>query len=236
MGGWLCSTEFFNIPEVIKIIGMQCGSDRAFIQRTVILIKLLSMCADGIKCGCPRELLRNLCGTRYMLDTVSQTWQMCYKEGILRQDGDSYSTLSWMVEKGLLADCTKKASTRGERKTTPKDSHKTEEAPQIETSRKETATPPVQPARPPLQEVVRPQVMLSRIDLDELRKNHSEEEISEALDFYSDWKIRGNKMCKNDAEQINRWVFDAVKKTKAKAKKQETDLPPDWDKHIPEWM
>lgn len=66
---------------------------------------------------------------------------------------------------------------------------------------------------PKIKEQVRPNVRLSRSELDALRKDYSNEKVAQILDTLSKYKTEKGKYYASDYDAIRRWVCRAVEKS-----------------------
>lgn len=227
--------EFYFSPVLKDIHDL--GTKRAGYDyvREAIFIRLLSLCAGGVEfisskhlsvtTGCPE----NQC---------ELVWSYCLSKSILRESAYGMSTNEWLVESGyspsrpnranlppnrdFKAEATKDTSepqippkvgqisqTNGIDETECKSSFKTETE-----NAQNRETPQFRPAL--VKEAVRHNVWLDRDELATLLKSITQDELSECLDFYSDWKGK-NRVSNsiNDFKQINKWVINSVRQKKS---------------------
>ena len=120
----------------------------------------------------------------------------------MRKDGEGYSIKKWMQEQGFLPDVQEQ---------TTQTQQPAQEQPKRQYEYKEQ---------------VRPNVRLSRKEIEELKKDYSDEEITRILDKLSDYKSSSGRNYASDYQAIRKWVYKTLEAPEKK--KPEIIEYPDW--------
>lgn len=199
MGWWKCNRNinFQDVSlELRKTIGR--GDTKAG-ERMFIFYSVLSESSEGIVFS----------GVQSFQDIVGMTpaqcqivWDTCIKHNVLRKDGNGYSAREWMQEQGLIPD---------EQEQTTLSQQPAQEQPRRQYEHKEQ---------------VRPNVRLSRKEIEELKKDYSDEQITRMLDKLSDYKQNTGRNYSSDYQAIRKWVYKILEEPEKK--KPEVIEFPDW--------
>jgi hypothetical protein len=204
MGWWKCSSEVFW-SDVAQRLSKTIGQGDRCIIRLHIYIQLLNLSADRQTIQSPAELAAR---TRMTEKQCAIVWETCVSMNVLRMDGNGYSASEWMQEQGLLPDAEisqniarKTSSTRKASKTSSKPENVKIDAQksQISTSMRE------------VKEQVRPNVRLSRSEIEALKAQFTDEEISRMVDKLSEYKTNSGRTYTSDYQAIQRWVINWLK-------------------------
>lgn len=211
MEGFICSVKFFSIPDVMRVACQHDGSDRSASLRMILFIKLLCMCADGMKVeesNFPRLL--GCCGRQVV--SARELWMFCVNADILRYDGGGYSTLGWMRQNNLLV-----SSDVDTKSDAPKQQSKT----QSERPRSEN-TLHVRPIK--RQIIPGGMVWMTDDEIRELKTELSDEDFRGACDILDEY-LRANPTRNYSSALIpmRRWCIKKWLETKAKRNKTTID-------------
>lgn len=88
---------------------------------------------------------------------------------------------------------------------------------------------------PEIKEQVRPNVRLSRSELDALRKDYSDEKVAQMLDTLSKYKADKGKYYPSDYDAIRRWVCRAVEKSATISQPEKFDEK-NFTSPFPDWI
>lgn len=88
---------------------------------------------------------------------------------------------------------------------------------------------------PEIKEQVRPNVRLSRSELDALRKDYTDEKVAQILDTLSKYKTEKGKYYASDYDAIRRWVCRAVEKSATINQPEEFDEE-NFKSPFPDWI
>jgi hypothetical protein len=233
MAYWKCSIDFFHSPIMRAISKPTHTKDGFMPARESIFIKLLSWCAQDTIFYDAKHFSSM---TNSAIKQCELIWGICLAHNVLREKDNGYSTKQWMIETGLLGDAPKEAPTSpcaappaeapsytSEDPETQQDATScegeavlppsTEERPQVPPAASEPPT--IQPEQPKqkslrwneLKEAVRPNVFLTRSELDNLRSRYSDEQVCLILDKLSDYKLQTHRNYSNDFQAIEKWVL-----------------------------
>lgn len=199
MGWWKCSNRIY-LTDVVLDLSKNVGKYAAGKTiRPFIFLRLLDLSADGIKFASHEHLSNIICQQAGQCEKV---WEICTKHNVLRKDDIGYSAREWMQEQGLLP---------GVQEQTTQTQQHVQEQPKRQYEYKEQ---------------VRPNVRLSRKEIEELKKDYSDEEITRILDKLSDYKSSSGRNYASDYQAIRNWVCRAIQEPTKK--KQEIVEFPDW--------
>ena len=198
MGWWKCSRNI-NFQDVSIDLRKTSGrGDTKSCERMFIFHSLLSESSEGVVFYSAQSLKDISFSTPTQCQIV---WDTCIKHNVLRKDGNGYSARAWMQEQGLLPDEQEQTQTQQPAQEQPKRQYE-------------------------YKEQVRPNVRLSRKEIEELKKDYSDEEITRILDKLSDYKSSSGRNYASDYQAIRNWVCRAIKEPTKK--KQEIVEFPDW--------
>lgn len=197
MGWWKCSNSIY-FTDVVSALSKNQGRYAAGKTiRPFIFIRLLDYTSENV-IFTSYEHLSNM--TSQQAAQCQIVWDTCIKHNVLRKYENGYSAREWMQEQGLLP----------------------EEQNQIIAS-----SQPEQPKRQyEAKEQVRPNVRLSRKEIEELKKDYSDEEITRILDKLSDYKSSSGRNYSSDYQAIRKWVYKTLEAPEKK--KPEIIEYPDW--------
>lgn len=205
MGWWKCSSEVFWSDVSNSIFAVRGRGEHEGCHRLYIFIQLLTISADNQRIQSQAELSYR---TRTSERQCKIVWDVCIEKNVLRQDGSGWSAREWMEEQGLLPDteisqniARKTSSTRKASKTSSKPENVKIDAQksQISTSMRE------------VKEQVRPNVRLSRSEIEALKAQFTDEEISRMVDKLSEYKTNSGRTYTSDYQAIQRWVINWLK-------------------------
>lgn len=186
--------------------------------RESIFIKLLVYSACDYKFANSKQFSKTACVPEKQADIV---WSVCLGHGVLEPFDGCYSAMKWLLDNGFY-----KKSNRQPRQT--KDTEQTTNVVISEQSTEEDK-PDVGFKQKPIcdiKEQVRPNVRLSRKEIDLLKNQYSNEDIAKMLDKLSEYKTNSGKTYSSDYQAITRWVCRAI--TKQSAEKPINFELPDW--------
>lgn len=199
MGWWKCNRKV-NLHEVSLEIRKTNGrGDTKSCERMFVFYSLLSESSEGVVIYSAQGLKDISCSTIAQCQIV---WDACIKHNVLRKTGNGFSAREWMQEQGLLPD---------EQEQTTTSQQPAQEQPRRQYEHKEQ---------------VRPNVRLSRKEIDELKKDYSDDEITRILDKLSDYKSSSGRYYASDYQAIRNWVAKAIQEPEKK--KPEIIKYPDW--------
>lgn len=186
MGWWKCSNKLYLTEPAISLSENRGKYAAGKIIRMYSFVRLLDFSSEDF-CFVSHEHFSKVTGNQ--IGQCKIVWDICIKHNVLRKDGNGYSAREWMQEQGLLPD-------EQEQKTISQ--QPAQEQPRRQYEHKEQ---------------VRPNVRLSRSELDVLRKDYSDEKVSQILDTLSKYKTDKGKYYASDYDAIRRWVCRAVEKS-----------------------
>lgn len=202
MGWWKCSRNI-NLQDVsLELRKISGRGDTKAGDRMFIFYSLLSETSEGIIFSSVQSFQDIVWNTPTQCQIV---WDICQKHNVLRKDGNGYSAREWMLEQGLLPD----------------------EPKQITQS---SQPEPEQPKRQyEVKEQVRPNVRLSRKEIEELKKDYSDDQIARMLDKLSEYKTNNGRNYASDYQAIRKWVYKTLdEKPKEKPVPDGVIEFPDW--------
>lgn len=201
MGWWKCSSNI-NLLDVCSELKKTSGrGDSKSCERMFVFYCTLSESSNGIIFYTPSSLQIFTQSTQTQCKIV---WDICIKHNVLRKDGNGYSAREWMQEQGLLPNTEKNIQT-----------NKTED----QKSKRQYE----------VKEQVRPNVRLSRNEIEELKKDYSDEQIARMLDKLSEYKTNTGRNYSSDYQAIRKWVYKTLDDSpKVQTKTAEVFEFPDW--------
>lgn len=229
MGWWKCSVDLYASRIMHDIVQPIHPRDGFMPARESIFMRLLSFCASEHVFWDVKQFSRL---TTMPIKQCQIVWDICVKHNVLRKTDNGYTAIDWLKENGLLETATK--GTRGRPITRTQESdvstaeqHKTEttqNTPEIPTQPHEpqTITQPIQTLRESPRNnyskkfPVRDNVFLLSSELEDLKEQYSDEEISLMLDRLSEYKRTSNRNYKSDYQAIRRWVINWLKTSQDK--------------------
>jgi hypothetical protein len=198
MGWWKCSADLFK-KELLLRLKETTGKGDKWTLRFFYFICIMNECADGKIFLSSKDMMMK---TNIPSKQCDLFWETFITNKILRKDGEGYSTKKWMQEQGLLPD--------EQNQITQPSSHE-----------------PEQPKRQyEVKEQVRPNVRLSRKEIEALKKDYSDDEITRMLDKLSDYKSNTGRNYSSDYQAIRKWVYKTLEEPEKK--KPEIIEYPDW--------
>lgn len=223
-----CSVDLFYMPimDLIHNAGdRRAGHD---LLREAIFLRLLSYCANGFNFSGAQHFARITCTPTKQAELI---WDLCVNENILTLKDSTYSAKDWMLKNKLLAPT--KREQKQEQQT--EDNQLQDETPIVENQVKEIEPQPVtqQVVKShqfsEVKEAVRPNVFLYRSEIEALKREYSDSEITKMLDILSDYKRQKNREYDSDYDAIKRWVYKRVDdKQSVKPQKAQISELPDW--------
>ena len=213
MGNISIGIDLFRMPIMYMI--SKAGDERAghALLRESIFIRLLVFSSDGCRFQDAKQFAKVL---GVPVNQAKLVWDVCVSEKILiNETGSSYSAIKWMTKNQILPSS--KTSGTGSVKSDKQDAEEqicvsTNENPEKGISEKEIAEPVCQQQSHvrQIKEQVRPNVRLSRQEIEALKKSYSDEEISRMLDKLSEYKTNTGKSYSSDYQAIIRWVCRSI--------------------------
>lgn len=201
MGWWKCSRQLELLAISVDLKKSAGRGDSKHLERMYLFQMLLSESAEGTV-FCDFKSIKSLSKSTEIQCSI--VWDICQKHNVLRKDGNGYSAREWMLEQGLLPD--------EQKQTTP------------------SQPGPEQPKRQyEVKEQVRPNVRLSRKEIEELKKDYSDDQIARMLDKLSEYKTNNGRNYASDYQAIRKWVYKTLDE-----KPKEKPVPagviefPDW--------
>lgn len=199
MGWWKCSRQLELLEISVDLKKSVGRGDSKHLERMYLFQLLLSESAEGTV-FCDFKSIKSLSKSTEIQCGI--VWDLCINHNVLRKDGNGYSAREWMQEHGLLPS--------NQEQTTPFQPP-AQEQPRRQYEHKEQ---------------VRPNIRLSRKEIEELKKDYSDEEIARMLDKLSDYKLSSGRYYASDYQAIRNWVAKAIQEPEKK--KQEVFEFPDW--------
>lgn len=220
-------TMYFNpIMNLVHEAGdKRAGHD---LLRESIFVRLLSYSADNFKFIDSNHFAKTVCVPSAQAKLV---WDVCQKMGVLRPIEGGFSAMGWLVDNRLFLS--KKApktkiQTGNDSKPEPDNKQETTQTENDQNVTKQTQEFTV--VDRDIKEFVRPNVRLSRKEINSLKEQFSDEEIAKMLDKLSKYKTDSGKTYSSDYQAILRWVCKAVNKPQTVFVNQ----PGTFD--LPDWM
>lgn len=208
MGNISIGINLFRMPIMYMI--SKAGDERAghALLRESIFIRLLVFSSDGCRFQDAKQFAKVL---GVPVNQAKLVWDVCVSENILiNETGSLYSAIKWMTKNQILPSS--KISETGSVKPDKRDSEKQICAAAGENPEKGIAEPVCQQQSHvrQIKEQVRPNVRLSRQEIEALKKSYSDEEISRMLDKLSEYKTNTGKTYSSDYQAIIRWVCRSI--------------------------
>lgn len=185
MGWWKCSSNI-NLLDICSDLKKTSGrGDSKSCERMFVFYCMLSESSNGTFFYTPNSLQIFTQSTQTQCKTV---WDLCIKHNVLRKDGNGYSAREWMQEQGLFPDS------------------------EVIAKPIETVLPeiPKQKRQYEIKDQVRPNVRLSRKEIEELKKDYSDEQIARMLDKLSEYKANTGRNYQSDYQAIRKWVYKTL--------------------------
>lgn len=208
MGWWKCSRQLELLEISVDLKKSAGRGDSKHLERMYLLQLLLSESAEGTV-FCDFKSIKSLSKSTEIQCSI--VWDRCINHNVLRKDGNGYSAREWMQEQGLLPD-------EQEQKTISQ--KPAQEQPRRQYEHKEQ---------------VRPNVRLSRSELDALRNDYSDEKVAQILDTLSKYKTEKGKYYASDYDAIRRWVCRAVEESATINQPEEFDEE-NFKSPFPDWI
>lgn len=226
MGTIALNTTMFYSP-VMNLVH-EAGDKRAGhdLLRESIFFRLLSYSADNFNFLDSDHFAKI---ARVPSAQAKLVWDVCQNLGVLRPLGEGFSALDWLVDNHLFLQ--KKAS-----KSKIEGSYESEtmQEKKSETSTTKSESVVAKPERITIEreikEQVRPNVRLSRKEINSLREQFSDEEIAKMLDKLSTYKSNSGRTYSSDYQAIIKWVHKAIQEPKVFPTKQPESF------ELPDWM
>lgn len=209
---WWKHSDSIRFSPIVSEILRSNNNNGYGLAREAIFYKLLSLSVENVPIYSCDHLAKLLCAPSKQAQIV---WDVCLKHHVLRQINDFFSAIEWMGENHLLMPKTESA----QKAPTPKKNIVTKSSGKtpitsepIEESKKE-----VEPQQndsvikyPEDKELVRPNVKLTRNEIQALRERYSDEQISQMLDILSTYKTTSGRYYASDYAAITRWVSKKI--------------------------
>ena len=139
---------------------------------------------------------------------------LCLDDGVLRESEHGFSTRVWMGENNLMPIyIDKQAKPKTVVTTKPTVTIETEnDLPDEPVSIKKESSTENYLSRPinAIKEYVRPNVRLTREELEKLKARFSDAEVSKMLDILSDYKSNSGRDYPSDYQALQRWVLKKI--------------------------
>lgn len=208
MGNISIGIDLFRMPIMYMI--SKAGDERAghALLRESIFIRLLVFSSDGCRFQDAKQFAKVL---GVPVNQAKLVWDVCVSEKILiNETGSSYSAIKWMTKNQILPSS--KTSETGSVKSNKRDVEEQLYVVPSENSEKGIVEPVCQQQSHvrQIKEQVRPNVRLSRQEIEALKKSYSDEEISRMLDKLSEYKTNTGKTYSSDYQAIIRWVCRSI--------------------------
>jgi hypothetical protein len=219
MGWWKCSSEVFWSDVAQKLSKPLGHGDATRYHRIYTLIQLLNLSADRQTIQSPAGLAAR---TRMTEKQCGIVWETCIGMNVLRRDGNGYSAREWMQEQGLFQDAEISqyfALNHASDIKTDNLSFNTENA-KTDAPEKQKRT-----FKRELKEQVRPNVRLSRSEIDKLRSEFTDAEITRMVDKLSEYKTNSGRRYASDYQAIQRWVIGWIRDQKNTPQQETTQQP-----------
>lgn len=213
------SNEFYASPIMDAVRNAGSTTSGASLMREAIFIHMLVMSSSGQSFNSHRHL------AGITLTPVKQcelVWNLCIDKGVLKKKGEGYSAERWIGICGLFNTAVNRDKTRPERTETEELSSGQGDD---ENAHKTKNNAPIAQIPDEVKEQVRPNVRLTRSEIELLKKDYNDEQITKMLDKLSEYKLNTGKVYSSDYQAIRRWVYKAVETTDSKATQTEF---PDW--------
>lgn len=235
MGGFESNADMYFLP-IINMVH-DAGDKRAGhdLLRESIFLRLLAYSASDYHFADSNHFAKVANVPDKQAELV---WELCKKEGVLRPCNEGFSASMWLATQGrLVQNRPVKTQIKAVRKdASPKAKPEPDSVQVVEVK-------PVEPAKDndlietaplaferEIKEFVRPNVRLSRKEINSLKEQFSDEEIAKMLDKLSQYKTNSGRQYSSDYQAILRWGYKALNESKIK----ESNKPVSFD--IPDWM
>lgn len=204
MSAWKHSAKLYLSPIMDEIRKAGKERDPQGFTRESIFFRMLSYSADGFDFSNALHMSKVI-GTPAM--QTSLVWDICVKHGILAKGINGYSAIQWMHENNLLVESVQN-NQQSEPNKIPSQS----------------VVKPITPKDEP-KECVRPNVRLTRTEINTLKEEFSDEEITQLLDNLSEYKTSSGKYYASDYDAIRRWGVRRLRQDQAQLKKNKSYNP-----------
>lgn len=105
-------SRFFDGKEIAELCGKMEPTNHQKASIILCFIRLLFLCADGVSFTDCKKLSLRTEATKKAAEVV---WDHCVEAGILRDDGQGFSAIDWLREKGIISEEKKKGESEFER-------------------------------------------------------------------------------------------------------------------------
>jgi hypothetical protein len=211
MCAWDFSVNVYLLPVMRKI--KDAGSSRAGheLLREAAFLRLLTFCARGDEFSDAKQFSRL---ASVPLNQANLIWDICLAEGVLRESEHGFSTRVWMGENDMMPIyIEKQAKPKLVVTTKPTVTIETEnDLPVQAVSIKKEPSTDNYLSKPinAIKEYVRPNVRLTRAEMESLNSQFSDAEVSKMLDILSDYKANSGRDYPSDYQAIQRWVLKRI--------------------------
>lgn len=165
--------------------------------REALFIRLLAMSEAG-KAFIDAHEFAEVIGLDINSPLVKDVWGFCLNNGILTETDGGFSAISWLEAKGMIP-AQKNAQIDAQTARTPNLSPEPENAGKTQNFANKTHSEN--------RVDVRPNVQLSHEEIALLRAKYTDKQITDMVDYYSEWKRqKGNNVRVSDYQNLVRWV------------------------------
>lgn len=201
MGWWKCSNKLYLTEPAISLSENRGRYAAGKIIRMYSFIRLLDFSSEDF-CFASHEHFSKVTGNQ--IGQCQIVWDICIQYGVLRKTKGGYSAREWMQEQGLLSDTENNIQNNKTEKQKPKCQYE-------------------------VKDQVRPNVRLSRNEIEELKKDYSDEQIARMLDKLSEYKTNTGRNYSSDYQAIRKWVYKTLDDSqKVQTRTAEVFEFPDW--------
>ena len=184
--------------------------------RELIFIKMLNYSSVNYIFADSAQVSKLLSLSKKQCDIV---WDICISNNVLRQVEGGYSAFDWMNENKLI--CGENPVTRIVYLPAKTETLVKEEKPKKTKEYKEA---------------VRHNVWLTRSEINELRKEFTDEDITLMVDKLSDYKSYTNKYYHSDYLVIRKWVVNWLNEQKARTSMMQKQSNSQVENNFPDWI